>query len=60
MELFRVTLAVVFRKHPGSAVSLRGEVKASLVFGITDFHDVTDGKHSVGISYTLERKKSDL
>ena len=29
IELFRISLAVVFRKHPGSAVSLRGEFKTS-------------------------------
>ena len=29
MELIRITLAVVVRKHPGSAASLRGECKIS-------------------------------
>ena len=31
MELFRITLAVVFRKHPGSAVSFRGQFKANIL-----------------------------
>ena len=29
MKLLRITLAVIFQKHPGSAVSLPGEFKTS-------------------------------
>ena len=53
MELFRITSAVVFWKHPWSAVNLRGEFKIS-------WCDLTDRKHCKGISWASEGNKCDL
>ena len=45
-ELFGINLAAVFQKHPGSVE----EIQNKLVLGITDFLDLTDREHSIGIS----------
>ena len=50
MELFGITSAVVFLKTPCISSQLAKRIQNKLVFGITDFHDLSDRKDSIGIS----------